>query len=342
MFRAQKRAQGNDGVDRTPLGASRHNELANSPGDSDPTSGNRLSSRDSLASHHGSPASVIADQPRPHLVMNSAMARPVVRSPERLRPHRVLLEVDFIDVLEGLNEAARLKNQSVSDAILITPTGIILAGFGRWRLAMFEGRSEVHCIEYAISEEESLQFILVHHRPRRGWNAFVRIRLALRLEPYFQQRAIENMRAGGRYKGSANLPKARRIDVRRHIAEAAGVGTRNVSKVKTILQTAHPRLIAALMNGTLSINAAMQFCTLPMCEQLEYFIRRSEDREINKLIRRSVPRSKAETTSADVASLLGALQQHESRHPGSVVVQVSRLPRTVILVGQDVLRVPFS
>ena len=39
-----------------------------------------------------------------------------------------------------------------------------------------------------------------------------------------------------------------RTDVRQHIANAAGTGTRNVSNVKTILQTAHTRLIAALMH----------------------------------------------------------------------------------------------
>ena len=89
-------------------------------------------------------------------------------------------------MVEELNEAARSKDQSTAEPILITTSGTILAGFGRWRLAVFEGRHEVHCIEYPLSEQESLQFILTHHKPRRGWNAFVRIRLALTLEPDLQ------------------------------------------------------------------------------------------------------------------------------------------------------------
>ena len=116
------------------------------------------------------------------------------------------------------------------------------------------------------------------------------------------------MRAGGKYKGLANLPEAQHIDVRQEIASAAGVGARNVSNVKTILKNAHPRLIAALLNGTLTINGAMPFCKLPKAEQLEQFIRHIEDREINKVIRRSIARPKEEKTTADVATVLDALQ----------------------------------
>ena len=56
------------------------------------------------------------------------------------------------------------------------------------------------------------------------------------------------MRAGGKYKRLANLPKAHHIDVRQEMAMFAGPGAcaRNVSNVKTILQTAHTRLIEAL------------------------------------------------------------------------------------------------
>jgi ParB-like chromosome segregation protein Spo0J len=247
-----------------------------------------------------------------------------------------------IDVVEELNDAARLQDQSAADPILITTSGTILAGFGRWRLALLEGRQEVRCIEYPINEEESLQFILNHHKPRRGWNAFVRIRLALTLEPDLQQRALDNMRAGGKFKGLANLPEAQLLDVRQQIADIAGVGTRNVSKVKTIRKNAHPRLITALLNGTLTINGAMQFCNLPKAEQLEHFIRHSEERETNKVIRRSIIRSRKEKISPDVGAVLDALQQQEARQPGSVVVQVGRFQRTVVLIGQELLTGPYS
>ena len=184
--------------------------------------------------------------------------------------------------------------------------------------------------------------IISHHQPRRGWNAFIRIRLALKLEPYFQQRALDNMRAGGKYKGLANLPEAQQIDVRQEIARVAGVGARNVSNVRTILQTAHPRLIETLRDGTLTINRAIQFCKLPWAEQLEQFIRYSEERATNKVIRRSIARPKEENISPDVVTVLNALQQREGRQPGSVEVRVGRQQRTVVLIGQDLLTGPHS
>ena len=153
----------------------------------------------------------------------------VSRLPGQLRPHRVLDEIGWTD-LDELNEAARRKLQSVREPILITKNETILCGLGSWQLALFEGRQQIPCIQYDIDENESLQFILAIHRTRRRWNSFVAIRLALKLEPYFQQKAVENMRAGGRYKGSTNLSKADRIEVRQEVANAAGSGVGNVDK----------------------------------------------------------------------------------------------------------------
>ena len=267
-----------------------------------------------------------------------AQGRPVVRSPEKLRLHRALDELDWIGVIDELNDAA----WSVTEPILITTNGAILAGLGRWRLAVIERRHEVHCIEYPLSEDESLQFMLTHHQTRCGWNAFIRIRLALTLEPNLQQRALDNMSAGGKYKGSANLPEARHIDVRQEIARAAGVGARNVSNVRTILQTAHPRLKEALRDGTLTINRAIQFCKLPWAQQLEQFIRYSEERATNKVIRQSIARPKEEKTSPDVVTVLDTLQQQEARQPGSVAIRVGRHKHTIVLIGQDLSAGPRS
>jgi hypothetical protein len=266
-------------------------------------------------------------------VMSHLEGRPVLRSLGQLRQHPALDAIGWTGTIQDLDEAARSKSQSVPELILVTTDGTILAGFGRWRLAAFEGRREIRCIEYPFSsEDESLQFIIRHHQLQRGWNAFIRIRLALKLESYFQQSALKNMRAGGKYKGSANLPEVQRIDVRQEIGKIAGVGARNV---RTILHTAHPRLIEALRDGTLTINRAIQFCKLPKKMQMEQFIRYSEGRAINRVIRRSIAQPKEKKASVDVLAVLDALQRQEARRPGSVAVRVSRDKRTVVLVGQD-------
>jgi hypothetical protein len=261
--------------------------------------------------------------------------RPVVRSPQQLRLHRALEEVGWAGVTNEFNEAAKLSHQSGADPILITTTGTILAGFGPWRSAILDSKREINCIEYPLPEDESLKFMLTHHQTRCGWNDFVRICLALTLESNLQQTALDNMRIGGKLKGLANLPKAQHIDVRKEIARVAVVGDRNVSNVRTIVQRAHPILIEALKEGTLRINYALQLCELAKVDQLEQFIRYSEERATNRVIRRSIPQRKEKKASLNILAVLGALQCQEERQPGSVAVRVGRHKRTVVLVGRD-------
>jgi hypothetical protein len=221
--------------------------------------------------------SAVPPQPFNPIAMSQLGGRPAVRCPQQLRLHSALDELGWTGLVGEFNDAARFPNPSVSQPVLITASGTVLAGFGRWQLAMFEGSRGIPCIEYPLNEDESLQFILAHHQIRRGWNDFVRIRLALTLRSSFRQRALDNMRTGGKCKGLANLPDVQRINVRDEIAAVAAVGSRSVGDVETILETAHPRLIEALRSGALKINRAMQLCRLPQAEQLEQFIRYSRN-----------------------------------------------------------------
>jgi len=82
--------------------------------------------------------------------------------------------------------------------------------------------------------------------------------VALNLEPALKERAIENMRAGGRFKGSPNLAKANHLEVRCEIGRLAASGKANVDKVKTILARAHPNIIAALENGVVTIHKSLE------------------------------------------------------------------------------------
>ena len=210
-------------------------------------------------------------------------------------------------------------------------------GIGRWRLAVFEQIPEIYCIEHSLSADDSLAFILIHHQTQRGWNAFVRIRLALTLKPSLQQAALNNMRLGGKYKGLANLPEVQHIDVRKQVAEKAGVCARNVANVETILKIAHPTLIEALTSGTLKINGALQFCKAPQAEQLMEFMRSSEERAISKVIRRSLVQPQKDDISIDPCTVIRALHNREELRSGSVLVRIGRHKRTVIQVGQDLL-----
>jgi hypothetical protein len=259
-----------------------------------------------------------------------------MRFPQELRLHRALEEFGWIGEDE-LNIAAQQTTQPMPEPILITTDGTILSGFGRWRLASRESSHEIPCIEYAFDQDESLLFMITHHQIQSGWNDFVRIRLALTMESSLQQKALDNMSAGGKLKGSANLPEAQHIEVRREIARIAGVGDRNISNVQTILKSAHPRLIDALQNGTLRINRAVQFCKLPRNEQLEQFVRYSEESATNKVIRQTIRETKKPEARIDLSSVLDALQHQHAQQPGSVAVRIGRHKRTVIIVGRDLV-----
>lgn len=193
----------------------------------------------------------------------------------------------------------------------------------------------MHCIEYPLGEGEVLPFILRYHQPRHTWNSFVRISIARRLKPALQQRALDNMRAGGKNKGLTNLSKADRIDVRQQIAMLAGTGVGNVTKVETILERAHPSIIVALQNALLSIHRAWQWCKLSKMEQKEEFARYEEERTRRKLQRElSVEESKI---SLDPAQVIKALQLKESQEPGSITIETSPIKRTIIVLGRELL-----
>ena len=71
-----------------------------------------------------------------------ANARPVIRSPKQLQLHKALEQVGWKGVNDEFTDAIRSKN-TPAEPVLITASGIILAGFGRWRLAVFECRQEI-------------------------------------------------------------------------------------------------------------------------------------------------------------------------------------------------------
>ncbi len=258
----------------------------------------------------------------------------VSRLPEQLRPHLVLDEIGWTG-LDELNEAARRKLESVREPILITKNETILSGLGSWQLALFEGRQQIPCVQYDIDENESLQFILAIHRTGKRWNSFVSIRIALRLEPYFHQKAVDNMRAGGKYKGSTNLSKADRIEVRQEVANAAGSGVGNVDKVKAILQSSHPNIIQALQNGSLRIHRAWKWCRLPKSQQKEVFAE-YEEAQIRRKILREFKTARSDARF-DAAKALEALRSFDADHPAQIEFRISTRRNTVVLLGQDLI-----
>ena len=264
----------------------------------------------------------------------SQEGHPVICHPRKLKLHTALGELGWAHINE-LDGAARLGDRTIPEPILVSTQGVVLSGLGAWQLALLDSRTEIACIEYSLNEDESLQFILAQHRTRRQWNAFVLIRLALTLEPHFQEKALNNMRSGGKYKAWTHLPEADRIDVRQEIAKVAGTGTGNVSKVKAILRSAHPNIISALQSGQLSIHRAWEWRHLPKAAQKEEFARCEEERIQSKVLRGVVEsRGKPPFNATET---IAALRMLESHNPGCIVIRAGTSMSTVVTLGQDAI-----
>lgn len=84
------------------------------------------------------------DDRRSHISSTRYESRPVTRPPEQLHLHPALHEIGWHDAIGDLNQAALSSARFIAvEPVLTTTAGIILSRFGRWRLALFEGRLAV-------------------------------------------------------------------------------------------------------------------------------------------------------------------------------------------------------
>ena len=223
--------------------------------------------------------------------MNAAVDGPaapegrlVHRAPEQLRPHPVYLDVcGPIATEETPHDLA--ESTPVIVPLLTTRDGLILDGHTRWQLAVRERQPSVVCIEYDLTDEQALLFMLDRYRHADWLNDFCRIVMALQLEPHWQAQARERQRQGGTGKLSSTLTKADAIDVRAEIARAAGVGAGNVTKVKQLLETATPAVRNALRRGEISIHRAWQWHELGPDQQNARLDQYRSRKDINHTIR---------------------------------------------------------
>lgn len=100
-----------------------------------------------------------------------------------------------------LSSLAALRRLAFREPIVTTRNGIIIDGYARWELARRQGRQTIPCLEYDLTDEEALRWLIQSHRPSRGLNSNSRVLLALDLEPRLQERARANQQAGGQNKG---------------------------------------------------------------------------------------------------------------------------------------------
>lgn len=266
--------------------------------------------------------------------------RLVTCSPDELRPHPSYIRHNLAVHACQLSAIAELDDLAFREPLVITQDHIILDGFARWTLARLQGRSTLSCIEYEMSEAEALQNLLQRHRRSSCLNDFIRICLALELEPSLKSKGRANQQGGGHNKGSSILTEAERLDVRKEIARIAGVSVGNVTKVKQLTTAAHSDIIKALREKELSIHRAWLWRKQSPEDQREKLWLNQSKTGISKTIRHllssHLPKnSHTAFTISDLIKLVSALQ---SGTLGSVRLVSINGHGKIVLVTNELLQ----
>jgi len=255
---------------------------------------------------------------------------------DELQPHTGYLRHRIAVPASRLSSLAESGDFAFREPLLITHDRTILDGYARWELARKQDRPTLPCLEYALSEEEALLWLLQKHRRSNGLNDFNRILLAMELEPWFKQQARFNQQLGGQRKGSSNLTEADRLDVRSEIAVVAGVSTGNVSKVRQLASTAHPDLLEALRAGEISIHRASLWLQRPkqQLEQLRLYRNLSGiTRTVNTLLQAHC--RPAQNGGLDLQRIAGALAAMTPEQKETVLIEEVNIPGSVLLFSRE-------
>ena len=131
-----------------------------------------------------------------------------------LRPHPSYTRHKLCVQAYKLAALADLGDLAFEYPLIITRDRFVIDGYGRWELAKQQARQTLPCLEHEVTEQHALKWLIQTHRPSQGLSDFIRIELALDLEPYFQEQALLNQQASGRSKGLSKLTEAERTNSR--------------------------------------------------------------------------------------------------------------------------------
>lgn len=257
-----------------------------------------------------------------------------------LRPHPSYARHGLSVNTSTLSVLAERGDRAFCDPIVVTRDRIVIDGYARWELAKRTNRPTLDCFVYEISSDDALEELIRTHCGARGLTDFVRIELALDLEPHFQEKALINQQAGGRGKGLSKLTIAQRVDTRREVARLARVSSGNVRKVKNVLTHACSSLQHAARQNEVSINLADKWCLEPVAQQQENLrlkrIGRGIDRKATNIVAAYLARFSSSKRNGEVIKLSELLALLSDT--GSVDVEIVDAPGRTICVTKDLIR----
>jgi hypothetical protein len=188
---------------------------------------------------------------------------------DQLRPHPSYVKHQISTSTAQLTALSALGDLVWELPIVVTQTGIVIDGYGRWDLARRHGRQSILCLEYALSEEDALRRLILSHCPVRGLNSYCRSLLTLDLEPSLREKARLNQQIGGENKGFSDLTEADKLEVRSELARVAFVSTGNMTKAKNVRASCDPAIQSAVKSGEIRVHRAYQWSRLLARQQLK-------------------------------------------------------------------------
>jgi hypothetical protein len=260
---------------------------------------------------------------------------------DELRAHPSYLRQKLSVTAPQLSALSAKGELAFRDPIIITRNRVVLDGYARWALARHRNREVLPCLEYDLTEEQGLEMLLQRHRRQAGLNSFLRILLALDLEPSLQEKARANQKAGGQKKAWSNLTTAQKVVVRSLIAAAAGTSTGSVTKVKQLIATIQPELEVALRHGKISIHRAWLWRMLSPKEQIKALRLHQSKKGVGKAIREALSQHQARTAPAslspvDLAKFLSELNAAASQ---PLTVVPIKMPGIAIFVTEELMEI---
>ncbi|HZQ22701.1 MAG TPA: ParB/RepB/Spo0J family partition protein [Terriglobales bacterium] len=265
----------------------------------------------------------------------------VTRRVDELRAHPSYLRHGLSVSASQLSAISAKCKSAFQDPIVVTRDRVVLDGYARWAAARQQHREVLPCIEYDLTEEDGLELLLQRHRRHAGLNPFLRILLALDLEPSYQEKARANQKAGGQKKGWSTLTKAQKVVVRSQIGAAAGTSTGSVTKVKQILISVQPELQEALRRGEISIHRAWLWRTLRPTEQVKSLRLHQSKKGVGKAIREALSQHKARNAAASSSpvDLARFLSQLNAVRPEAVSVIPIKMPGRNVFISEELMEV---
>lgn len=257
-----------------------------------------------------------------------------------LRPHPSYVRLSITVSAAKLSALAEQGDLAFREPLVITRDRIVIEGYARWELARRKERLTLPCIEYELTEEEALRWLLLRHCRPKGLSDFCRISLALELEPSFKAKALSNQRLGGRLKALSNLTEDSTVDVRKEIADAASVSVGNVAKVKQLLKTAHPELLEALRSGEISIHRGWKWSKEAPQQQTDALGAYRAEKGVRQAIRDLTSQHQQTSLPAapDPESLVLRLSELKPDEYSVVNVSVIRVPGKAIFVTEELIQ----